>query len=225
MNRLKTLAHTTFASLKIRNYRLYYWGQAISMSGSWMQTVALGWLALQLSGSGVQLGIVVALQFLPILLLGPWGGVIADRFDKRKTLLYTQIGFSTLALLMSVLVFTDLVAVWMLYVFALTFGFVKMFYEPVRQTFLYEMVDSQYLKNAISLNAALNNLARVIGPSIGGFLILGAGIAFCFAVNAVAQLGVIAMLLAMNKGELKQSHHGENRPGQLKEGLRYVMAT
>ena len=91
------------------------------MSGSWMQTVALGWLALQLSGSGVQLGIVVALQFLPILLLGPWGGVIADRFDKRKTLLYTQIGFSTLALLMSVLVFTDLVAVWMLYVFSLPF--------------------------------------------------------------------------------------------------------
>lgn len=225
MNRLKALAHTTFASLAIRNFRLYYWGQAVSMSGSWMQTVALGWLALQISGSGVQLGLVVALQFLPLLFLGPYGGVIADRFDKRKTFMRAQAAFSALALLMSILVLSGVIEIWMLYVFALAFGFVKLVYEPARQTFVYEMVDSTFLKNAISLNAALNNFARVVGPSIGGFLILGVGIGFCFMANAVAQLGVIVMLRRMDIQALKQSHHGERKPGQLREGLRYAMRT
>lgn len=225
MDVVRRFAQNTFVSLKVRNYRLYFWGQAITMSGTWMQTVALGWLALQLSGSGAVLGVVVALQFVPLLLLGPWGGVIADRFDKRRTLIYTQVAFSLVAVGMSMLVLTGVVQMWMLYVFALIFGFVKLFYEPSRQSFLHEMVEGAYLKNAVSLNAALNNLARVIGPSIGGVLIVGVGIGFCFLLNALTYMAVLSMLLRMDPRQLMHSHHGEQKSGQLLEGLRYVKET
>lgn len=222
--KLAHLANNTFASLKIRNYRLYFFGQAISMSGLWMQTVALGWLALELTGSGAQLGGIVAMQFIPILLFGPWGGIVADRFDKRRTFFFTQSLFGVLALLMGLLVLSGAVAVWMLYAYALIIGFIKVIDEPSRQTFVFEMVDSDHIKNAVSLNASLNNLSRVVGPSIAGFLILGVGIGFCFILNAFSYLGIVLALRRMRLSELRRTHHGERRPGQLAEGFRYALS-
>src|SRR3989338_5875399 len=195
MQFIRKFGHDTFASLKIRNYRLYFIGQAISMSGTWMQTVALGWLVLQLTHSGSQLGLVVGIQFVPILLFGAWGGVIVDRFDKRTLLVWTQITFMVLVSILSFLVFTDMVQLWMLYIFAFIFGTVRVIDNPSRQTFVSEIVGGEHLKNAISLNATENNLARAIGPSIAGILIATTGIAFCFLINAISYAAVILMLI------------------------------
>ena len=161
-----------FSSLKVRNYRLYFGGQVISLSGTWMQGVAQAWLVLDLTGSGTALGLVSSLQFLPVLLLGPLGGVLADRFDKRRLLYGTQITAAGLAVILGVLVATETIEVWMVYVLATGLGFVQVVDNPTRQTFLHEMVGPDNLTNAISLNAVVINVARVIGPGIAGTLIL-----------------------------------------------------
>ncbi|HXK38670.1 MAG TPA: MFS transporter [Candidatus Paceibacterota bacterium] len=217
--------HRTFASLKIRNYRLYFIGQAISQSGTWMQIVALGWLVLELTGSGSQLGLVVASQFWPILMLGPWGGVIVDRFNKRAILFWTNAVFFALATGISILVFTDTIQLWMLYAFSFSYGMVRVLDNPARQTFVSEMVNEGYLKNAVSLNATVNHLMRAVGPSIAGVLIAGIGIAFCFLINGLSYLAVIAMLYLMRKGELHTKSPVLKKAGQLAEGFRYVLAT
>ena len=222
---LRNIKHKTFASLSVHNYRLYFFGQSISVCGTWMQTVALGWLVLQMTGSGAQLGTVVALQFLPLLLLGPFGGLIADRFDKRTVLIHTQSAFGIQALLLGILVFTGAAQIWMLYVLALCYGMVRVVDDPSRHTFVSEMVDSGHIKNAVSLNSMVNNLARAIGPTIGGALIAGAGIAFCFVFNSALRLAVIGMLLLMRKSELHNQHSGPRKSADLIEGFRYVMAT
>ena len=225
MEAIRKFGNQTFASLKIRNYRLYFIGRGISMCGSWMQVVALGWLVLQLSGSGTQLGIVLALQFLPILILGPWGGVIVDRLDKRSLIGWTQSTLGVFAIFISILVFTETMQMWMLYIVALAHGAVRVFDEPARQTFVSEMVDEAHVKNAVSLNATENNLARVIGPSIAGILIAGVGIAFCFLINGLSYIAVVLMLYMMRKKELRTELPVEKKSGQLMEGFRYVMAT
>jgi MFS family permease len=217
--------HRTFASLKIRNYRLYFTGQAISQSGTWMQIVALGWLVLKLTGSGSQLGLVVATQFWPILILGPWGGVIVDRFNKRTILFWTHSIFAVLATLVSILVFTGTVQLWMLYIFAFLYGMVRVFDNPARQTFVSEMVDGNHVKNAVSLTATANHLMRAVGPSIAGVLIAGIGIAFCFLINGLSYLAVIAMLYMMRGEELHIKLPVAKKTGQLMEGFRYVLAT
>ena len=225
MERIKKFGHKTFSSLKIRNYRLYFIGQSISMSGTWMQTVAQGWLVLQLTHSGAQLGSVVALQFLPMLIAGPWGGLIADRFNKRRILYYTQSASGLLALGISILVFSGTIQIWMVYVFALCLGIVRIFDDPARQTFVSELVGSAHVKNAVSLNATANNLARVVGPSIGGILIAGIGIAFCFLVNAFSYIATIVMLFLMDKKELYSPPARRKKSGELREGFRYVMSS
>jgi MFS family permease len=212
----------TFSSLRIRNYRLYVLGQGISLSGTWMQTIAQGLLVLRLTGSGTALGIVVALQTLPILFFGPWGGVIADRFPKRSILYVTQSVSAVLALSLGILVATDWIELWMLYVLALGLGLVNTVDNPTRQTFVLELVGKDELPNAVSLNSTEINLARVIGPSLAGALVATVGLAACFIVNGLSFLAVILVLRRMRGDELHPAPVIARAKGQLAEGFRYV---
>ncbi len=222
VQKIKKLRNKTFSSLKIRNYRLYFIGQAVSLSGTWMQTVAQGWLVLQLTGSGTQLGAVVALQFVPMLFLGAWGGLVVDRYSKRTILYLTQVVFALLTLGLAALVFTGAIHIWMLYVFAVLFGFVRIFDNPARQTFVSELVDAAHMKNAVSLNATENNLARAVGPSVAGVLIAGVGIAFCFLFNALSFIATIITLYMMREEELYLPPAYQKKAGELRAGFRYV---
>src|SRR6478735_521429 len=197
MEGIRAFRQRTFASLSVRNYRLYFFGQAISMSGTWMQSVAQGLLVLKLTGSGTALGFVTALQTLPILFFGPWGGVIADRFPKRKILYGTQSAAGLLSLTMGTLVVTGAVRLWMVYLIAMALGCVKVFDNPTRQTFVREMVGKELLTNAVSLNSTEMNFARVIGPSIAGIMVATVGLGECFLVDGFSYGAVIFMLVMM----------------------------
>lgn len=221
----KKFSDKTFASLAIRNYRIYAFGQFVSQCGTWMQTVVLGWLVIELTGSGTQLGVVVALQFLPMLVLGPWGGVMVDRFNKLTILYFTHGIFALLALAMSILVYTGLVELWMLYVFSFALGLIRIFDNPARQTMAPELVKSHHLKNAVSLNATANNLARAVGPAVGGVLIAVIGIAACFFFNALSYLFAIVTLALLHKHELHTAPSSGHKKGQLQEGFRYALKT
>ncbi len=218
-------ANNTFSSLKIRNYRLYYIGQIISTSGTFMQSVAQAWLVLQLSNSGTALGLVMALQYLPVLFLGPYGGVIADRFSKRKLLFFTQSTFGILALGLGILVLTGLVRLWMVDVFALCYGLISTIDNPTRQSFVVEMVGEAQLRNAVTLYSGLVNLARVIGPSIAGVLIATIGLAPCFILNGLSYVAVVIMLAVMRTSELRTPVPTPRASGQLRAGFRYVAST
>jgi len=219
---MKTKIKDIFSSLKIRNYRLYFIGQAISLSGTWIQTIAQDWLVLQITHSGTQLGIVSAFQFLPILILGPWGGVIADRFPKRKVLYITQSIFGLLALALGVLVLTHNVQIYFIYILALILGLVNVINNPTLQTFVPEMVGKENLQNAVSLNTTEVNLARAIGPALAGVLIVFVGIGWCFIINAISYIAVIIAFYMMREKELHPSPRSFKKSGQLMEGLRYV---
>jgi MFS family permease len=212
----------TFASLEVRNFRLFMFGQGLSMCGTWMQTIGLSWLVLKLTHSGTQIGLVVAAQFLPILLFGVWGGVIADRFDKRRILYFTQTAAGLLALTLGLLVVTNHIHLWMIYVLATGLGLVTVIDNPSRQTFVIEMVGRARLKNAVTLNSTVVNGARIIGPSIAGVLILSVGIGQCFLINAASYVAVLIALAMMNKAELYTTPHSERTTGQIRAGLRYV---
>src|SRR5271156_4350100 len=174
MSPISRAARQTFQALRVRNYRLYFIGQVISASGTWMHAVALGLLVLsdQLHGNGFNVGVVTALQFLPMLLLGSWGGLIVDRGDKRRLLYITQTASGVLALALGILGALGTVTIWEVSLFSSLFGVVNLFDNPARQTFVSEMVGRDLLPNAISLNSVGMNGARVIGPAIGGGLIL-----------------------------------------------------
>jgi MFS family permease len=226
--RLRRVANTTFKSMRTRNYRLWFTGQIISVSGTWMQTVAQAWLVLRLApraDQGIDLGITTALQFLPMLLLGAWGGLIADRFDKRRILFGTQISAGMLALVLAILTVTDTVRLWQVFLLALLLGFVNLLDNPVRQSFVVEMVGPGDLPNAVSLNSIVMNGARVIGPAIGGALIATVGIAVCFEVNAASYIAVIVALALMRKNELYATTLTPRAKGQLREGLQYAWRT
>jgi len=214
-----------FSSLRVRNYRLYFAGQAVSLSGTWMQSVAQGWLVLELTGSGTAIGLVVALQFIPVLLFGPLGGVLPDRFDKRHLLLGTQVAAGLLATTLGLLVLFEIVRLWMVFILAAGLGFVNLVDNPTRQTFIGEMVGSERLSNAVSLNSVLVNVARIIGPAVAGALILTVGLAPCFLINGGSYLAVIAALAAMRVEDLRRNPRQPRRRGQLREGLRYVRTT
>ena len=216
----------TFRSLAVRNYRLFFAGQLISVSGTWMQQVAQSWLVLTLTGSGLDLGITVALQFLPMLLFGMWGGVIADRFDKRRTLLAAQAAAGVLALSLWALVATGTVQLWMVYVLAFLLGVVQMVDMPTRQAFVTEMVGPAEVPNAVGLNSAMFNAGRLLGPAAAGVVISTAGVAPAFLVNAASYLAVMAALWAMRPEELhREPVAAGRRPGQIREGLRHVWRT
>jgi MFS family permease len=225
VNRVSTTITRTFSSLTIRNYRLWVVGQGISLSGTWMQTVAQGLLVLQLTGSGTALGLVTALQTIPVLLFGPWGGVVADRFPKRRILYVTQAVSAVLGLLLGTLVATGAVRIEMVYLLALCLGAVSAVDNPTRQAFVLEMVGKEEIVNAISLNSTEINLARVVGPAIAGILIASVGLAACFLINGFSFLAVLAVLMAMRAEELRPTPLASRMPGQLRQGLQYVRAS
>ncbi len=212
-----------FRSLKSRNYRLYVSGQILSNTGAWVQRIAQDWLVLQLShNNGAALGITTGLQFLPILLFGLWGGSLGDRFPKRRVLLVTQAVTGCLAAVLGILTVTGLVQIWEVFAVAFMLGTVMVVDNPTRQTFVVEMVGRDLLTNAVSLNSASFNLARIAGPAVAGALIVVIGTGPLFFVNAISFLGPIVALLLMRPSQLKSVPRVPRERGKVMQGLRYV---
>ncbi len=212
-----------FSSLRIRNYRLFAAGQLVSLTGTWMQRVAQDWLVLRLSdNSGVALGITTGLQFLPLLLFGLYGGVLADRYPKRRLLIIAQVAMGLLALLLGVLDITGVVSLWHVYALAFGLGLASVVDTPTRQAFAVELVGKEELPNAVSLNSATFNSGRVLGPALAGLLINAFGTGPVFLVNAASFVAVLIGLLRIRPGELHTSRPIARAPGQLRAGLSYV---
>lgn len=219
-------ARATFKSLHVRNFRLFFLGQLLSQCGTWMQTIALGWLVLHLShNSGFAIGLVIALQFIPTLLFGVWGGWIADRFDKRTVLLCTQVAMAAIAVLLAVLDLTNTVQLGMIYVIVFVFGLALAVDNPTRQSFVPELVPPADLPNAIGLSSAIFQLSRILGPALAGVLIVTVGTGICFALNAVSFVFIIGALLMMRTRELHRGAPVARDKGQIRDGLRYVWRT
>jgi MFS family permease len=219
------LSSNTIAALSVRNFRLYFIGQLISVSGTWMQSVAQGWLVLQITGSSVDLGFAVALQYVPILLLGSYGGLVADRHEKRRILYFTQSSAGILALVLGVMVTTHHVTVGLVYGLAFLLGLVNLFDVPARQAFVQEMVGRDLIANAVSLNSVLMNAGRVIGPGIAAGFIAVVGTAVCFYANSVSYLAVLLALVLMRASEFVPMKTVVREKGQLRLGLKYVFKT
>jgi len=214
----------TFISLKVPNFRIFAAGHFIAVIAVWMQRIAQDWLVLQLSGSVTAVGITVALQFLPSLLLGPWGGMIADRFAKRKILILCQSMAAVLAATLATLALTGVIMVWHVYGIALVLGLVTVLDQPARQVFVNELVGPAYLRNAISVNSTTFQLGGLIGPAIAGLLLTAVGAGWAFAANAVACCSTVAMLLILRKDQLYVNPPAPKSKGMLREGLRYALS-
>ena len=217
--------HQTFSSLKVPNYRLYFAGQSISLAGTWMQMTAQSWLVLTLTHSSTDLGLAVALQALPVLLLGPYGGVVADRVDKRRLMVVLQIVMGFQALALGLLVVTGSPRFWGICVLAVILGLNNAFENSARQAFVREMVGKDELRNAITLNSVTANAARAVGPAFGGIVIATVGIGTCFLLNAASFVAVVTSLLIMDRSALRPTVPSGRAKGQLREGLRYAART
>ncbi|MFD4611155.1 MFS transporter [Streptomyces sp. NPDC058440] len=211
-----------FSSLRVRNYRLFFLGQVVSNTGTWMQRIAQDWLVLSLTGSSAAVGITTALQFLPMLLFGLYGGVLVDRLPKRPTLLATQSAMAVTGLALAALTLTGQVQVWHVYVAAFAVGLATVLDNPARQSFVSEMVGPKQLQNAVSLNSANFQSARLIGPAVAGLMITGVGTGWAFLANGLSFVAPIAGLLLMRSRELHVVERAPRGKGQLREGLRYV---
>ena len=225
MTRLKGVGRVTFAALAIPNYRRYIAGQSVSLIGTWMQMAAQSWLVLSITGSATTLGVIVALQTLPVLLLGPYGGVVADRVDKRRLMVILQIAMGVQALILGVLTVTGTVRLWQIGALAALLGLNNAFENPARQAFMLELVGGESLRNAVTLNSVLVNVARVIGPAVAGVLIATVGEGPCFLANAVSFAAVVASLVTLDRRAIHPSPPSGREPGQLREGLRYIRRT
>lgn len=225
MTRARRALGRTFRSLSERNFRLFFAGQAVSATGTWMQSVAQGWLVLRLTGSGVALGVTYALQFLPLLLGGAWAGVLADRLDKRRILVATAAASGVLAGGLGLLTATGAVRLWMVYAFALAYGTATAIDNPARRAFVNEMVPPAHVSNAVSLTSAVFTSARVVGPAAAGLLIAGVGLEWCFLFNAVSFVAVIWALVAMDRAALLTVPPVARRKRQVREGLGYAWRT
>jgi MFS family permease len=225
VTRLQRVGRVTFAALAIPNYRRYIAGQSVSLIGTWMQMAAQSWLVLTLTGSATTLGVIVALQTLPVLLLGPYGGVIADRVDKRRLMIALQIAMGLQALILGLLTVTGAVRLWEIGALAALLGLNNAFENPARQSFMLELVGPESLRNAVSLNSVLVNVARVIGPAVAGVLIATVGEGVCFLVNAASFVAVVASLVTLDRSAISPNPPSGREPGQLREGLRYVRRT
>jgi MFS family permease len=222
----------TFSALRIRNYRLYALGGVVSNTGTWMQRVAQDWLVLTLhhgsaADASTALGVTTALQFLPILLMSPYAGLVADRMPKRKLLQITQAWMGITALLLATLALTGAVQPWMVFAIAFSFGCGAAFDAPARQSFVSEMVGADDLANAVGLNSASFNLGRVLGPALSGFLIaiLGSGVratGVVILLNGVSYLAVIGALRMMRVSELSPAARAPRGKGMIRDGVRYV---
>ena len=219
------LARQTFASLQVRNYRVFFFGMLVSASGTWMQSVAQGWLVLKLTNSPTMVGLVVSTQFVPMLLAGVWGGVLADRFDKRKLLYFTQTWMAIAAGFLAIVTLTNVVTIWMVFLAAFMLGCATVVDNPTRQAFVSELVPPELVANAVGLNSAMFNAARIVGPAIAGFLIVIAGTGVCFAYNAVSFIAVLISLSLMRPAELRRREPVPRAKGQIREGLRYAWHT
>jgi MFS family permease len=214
----------TFISLKVPNFRIFAIGHFVAVIAVWMQRIAQDWMVLELSGSVTAVGITVALQFMPSLLLGPWGGMMADRFAKRKILMVCQCLAGVLAAALAVLALTGVVQVWHVYVIALVLGLVTVLDQPARQVFVNELVGPKYLRNAISVNSTTFQLGGLIGPALAGLMLTAVGAGWAFAANALACCSTVAMLLLLRKDRLFVSTPATKKKGMLREGLRYALS-
>jgi MFS family permease len=212
----------TFSSLSSPNYRLFFTGQLISICGTWMQTVAQSFLVLQLTDSGTELGLATAARFVPIFLFGPWGGLVADRLDKRRVLYLTQSLSGLLALAFGVLVGAHSIRMWMVYVLAVALGFVNVFDNPARQSFISELVPRALLSNAVTLNSVTVNMARIFGAAAGGVIASAVGLALCFDLNAISFAAVVISLAFMSGDQMFPSTRKPRRRGEIRSGLAYV---
>jgi MFS family permease len=213
----------TFAALAVPNFRRYLAGQSTSLVGTWMQTAAQAWLVLELTGSAAALGAIIALQALPVLLLAPYGGVVADRVDKRRLMIVLQSAMGVQALVLGILTITGEVKVWEIALLALSLGLNNAFENPARQSFILEMVGQGTIRNAVSLNSVAVNAARAVGPAVAGVLIATVGIGECFLINAASFAAVVWSLVAMDKGALAPTPPARRAAGQLRAGLRYAL--
>jgi MFS family permease len=214
----------TFISLRVPNFRIFAIGHFIAVIAIWMQRIAQDWLVLELSGSVTAVGITVALQFLPSLLLGPWGGMIADRFAKRKILILCQSMAAVLAAALAALALSGAIEVWHVYVIALALGLVTVLDQPARQVFVNELVGPKYLRNAISVNSTTFQLGGLIGPALAGWMLTAVGAGWAFAGNAFACCSTVAMLFILRKDQLYVSAPTPKSKGMLREGLRYALS-
>ncbi|WP_435853719.1 MFS transporter [Streptomyces sparsogenes] len=212
----------TFSSLRVRNYRLFATGAVISNTGTWMSRIAQDWLVLSLTGRSTAVGITTALQFLPMLLFGLYGGVIADRYPKRRLLMLTQGALGLCGLALAALTLSGQVQVWHVYVIAFLLGMVTVVDNPTRQAFVVEMVGPRDLRNAVSLNSANFQSARLVGPAVAGVLITAVGSGWAFLLNGLSFGAPLIGLLMMRPGELHKVERAPRGKGQLREGLRYV---
>lgn len=223
MSAMRRATAKTFAALKVPNYRKYFFGQMVSASGTWMQSVAQGWLVLQISsGNAFYLGVAVALSSLPILLFGALGGLVADRCDKRRIMLCTQSAAGLLAATLGLLTVTHHVTVYEVFALAFLLGVVNLFDVPARQAFVHELVGRELLANAVGLNSVLMNSGRLIGPAVAAAVIGTAGLAACFFLNAASYVAVLAALTTLRHSEMHHVTPIDRERGQLREGLRYV---
>jgi MFS family permease len=226
MASVHAVASTTFRSLRTRNYRLFFVGQGISLCGTWMQTIALGWLVLELSNdSGVAIGTVIALQFVPTLFLGAWGGVIADRVDKRVLLMFTAALMGVSATGLAAFTLAGVIELWMVYALVLVQGIAQAVDNPTRLAFVSEMTGPSDLPNAVGLNSALFQTARIVGPAFAGTIIVLLNTGWCFALNAASFVAVIVALFMMDPSQLHRGVPVQRAKGQIRAGFRYVRET
>lgn len=215
-------AHDTFRSLSTPNFRLWFVGQAVSMIGYVSQAIGLTLLVLDLGGSGGALGLVNLLQFLPIVVLGPWAGVVSDRFDKRRSMVITQALLMTMAFTLAGLVLLGAIEMVGVMALAAATGTVSAFDQPSRRTIVTELVSEEDGANAVNLNGAINNLAKLIGPVVAGLLAASIGIAWCFAVNGATYIVVLVALVRMDPREIRRPSPLERGPGQMRDAFRYA---
>ncbi|MGX7729182.1 MFS transporter [Rhodococcus sp. 2H158] len=225
MTVLTDLRGQTFAAFRGANFRRYISGQAVSLIGTWMQTVAQSWLVLELTGSGTAIGLVLALQTVPMLLLGPYGGVVADRVDKRRLMIGLQSAMGVQALILGLLTVTGAVQLWHVYVLAVVLGLNQCFENPARQSFMLELVGPEDLRNAVSLQSVLASVARLIGPAVAGLIIAVGGLGVCFLLNALSFVAVVASLASLDLSLLRPSPPAARARGQLREGFAHVRQT
>lgn len=214
-----------FESLGTRNYRLFWGGQVISQLGSWLSLTATSWMVLvELDGSASHIGWLAAAQFVPTLVLGSWAGVIADRANLRRLLIYSQVAFLIQASAMAFLVSTGHIRLWMVFPLAALRGTISAFENPSRQAFVGQLVGPKLIANAVALNSAGFNSARIIGPAIAGLLIQGVGIEMCFILNAVSYLASIGAQVAIRRSDLHHREHLARAKGQIRAGFTYAMS-
>lgn len=214
--------HRTFDSLHVPNYRRYFAGQVVSVSGNWIQNVAAMWLMVQLTGDGLAVGLTAALQFLPLMLFGAWGGLLADRVDKRRLLIGTQIGLMIPAIVLAATTFAGVVTPLIIYLMVFLRGTAMAIDNPARQALPIELVGPERVVNAVALNSVVIQSSRIIGPGIAGLLIAVVGIAWCFVVDALSFVAMIVALLRLDPTQMGEAPRSARHKGALREGVRYV---